>query len=184
MDWSDQDLVERCRSGDHAAFRELASKYYHKVYMVVLSILNQTEDAQDVAQETFAKAYAKIHGFRGGSSFYTWIYRIAVNLSFDARRRQKRNPVGQTETGEVEESEIGSMAGEPYEDLCNRTLGDKILRAIDELAPEHRAVMVLRVLEGLSYKEIGEILGCPQGTVMSRLHYARKQMQEKLSPWL
>jgi len=181
---SDQDLVDRCRGGDQAAFRELAAKYYQKVFMVVLGILNHPEDAQDVAQETFFKAYTKIRGFRGQSSFYTWIYRIAVNLSLDYRRHQKRNPLENVEAVEAAEEDADVQSGEPYRDLCNRKLREKIFQAIDELTPEHKTVMILRVLEGLSYKEIGLALGCPEGTVMSRLHYARKQLQEKLTPWL
>lgn len=184
MESSDQDLVDRCREGDQAAFRELAARYYQKVFMVALGILNHREDAQEVTQEAFFKAYTKIRGFRGGSSFYTWIYRIAVNLSLDVRRQQKRNPLQNAETQEPDKEVSDRTGDEPYLDLSNRNLREKIFEAIDELRPEHRAVMILRVLEGLSYKEIGRVLSCPEGTVMSRLHYARKQLQEKLNPWL
>jgi RNA polymerase sigma-70 factor (ECF subfamily) len=152
--------------------------------MVVLGILNHPEDAQDVAQEAFFKAYTKIRGFRGQSGFYTWIYKIAVNLSLDFLRRRKRDPLENVDGAEAAEESADRPSGEPYRDLCNRSLREEIFQAIDELTPEHKAVMILRVLEGLSYKEIGRVLNCPEGTVMSRLHYARKQLQEKLGPWL
>ena len=184
MESSDQDLVDRCREGDQSAFRELAARYYQRVFMVALGILNHREDAQEVAQEAFFKAYTKIKGFHGRSSFYTWIYRIAVNLSVDVQRHRKRNPIEQTEAADPIEGKANLPSSEPYNDLCNQKLREEIFQAIDELRPEHRAVMTLRVLEGLSYKEIGRVLGCPEGTVMSRLHYARKQLQEKLGPWL
>lgn len=184
MESSDEDLVDRCRKGDQAAFRELAERYYQKVFMVALGILSHREDAQEVAQEAFFKAYTNIRRFHGRSSFYTWIYRIAVNLSLDVQRRRKRNPIEQTEAEDPIEGEADRPNSEPYNDLSSQKLRGEIFQAIEGLNPEHRAVITLRVLEGLSYKEIGRVLGCPEGTVMSRLHYARKQLQEKLAPWL
>jgi RNA polymerase sigma-70 factor (ECF subfamily) len=126
----------------------------------------------------------KIASFKGGSSFYTWIYRIAVNLAIDAQRRQKRNPLDFRETmdGVLEAQE--ETARDPFADVHDRELRENLIRAINELTPEHKAVIVLRTIEGLSYKDIGDILGCSEGTVMSRLHYARKKLQEKLSAFL
>ena len=90
---SDWDLVQQCQAGDRGAFQQLVSRYHQKVYMVVLGLLRNREDALEVSQETFFRAYRKIRGFHGGSSFYTWLYRIAVNLAIDEQRRQKRNPL-------------------------------------------------------------------------------------------
>jgi RNA polymerase sigma-70 factor (ECF subfamily) len=137
-----------------------------------------------VAQETFLRAYRKIGGFQGGSSFYTWIYRIGVNLAIDAQRRQKRNPLDFRDSMDGVFESQNEVARDPFAEAHDRELREGLIKAINDLTPEHRAVIVLRTVEGLSYKEIGAILGCSEGTVMSRLHYARKKLQEKLSPFL
>jgi len=181
---TDLELVQQCQAGERSAFQELVSRYHQKVYMVILGLLRNREDALEVAQETFFRAYRKIDGFQGGSSFYTWLYRIAVNLSIDAQRRQKRNPLDFRETMDGVLEAQNEVARDPSADLQDKELREKLLRAINELTPEHKAVIVLRTIEGLSYKDIGEILGCSEGTVMSRLHYARKKLQDKLSGFL
>ena len=184
MELNDWDLVRKCQAGEMASFQELVSRYHQKVYMVILGLLHNRDDALEVAQETFFRAYRKIASFKGGSSFYTWIYRIAVNLAIDAQRRQKRNPLDFRETmdGVLEAQE--ETARDPFADVHDRELRENLIRAINELTPEHKAVIVLRTIEGLSYKDIGDILGCSEGTVMSRLHYARKKLQDKLSAFL
>lgn len=186
MEFSDWELVQRCQEGEVAAFQELAGRYYRKVFMVVLGIVNHREDAMEVAQETFFRAYRNIKGFKGGSTFYTWLYRIAVNLSIDFQRRQKRSPVELKETMDelIDKGEGGELANDPYTDFQSKELRERLLAAINELTPDHKAVIVMRAMEGLSYKDIGRILDCSEGTVMSRLHYARKKLQEKLGSYL
>lgn len=186
MEFSDWELVQKCRDGEVAAFQELVGRYYRKVFMVVLGIVNHREDAMEVAQETFFRAYRNIKGFKGGSTFYTWLYRIAVNLSIDFQRRQKRAPLEFKETMDelIDKGEGGEIANDPYAGLRSKELGERLLAAINELTPDHKAVIVMRAVEGLSYKDIGRIVGCSEGTVMSRLHYARKKLQEKLGPYL
>ena len=184
MDPTDLELVQQCQAGKMSAFQELVSRYHQKVYMVILGLLRNREDALEVAQETFFRAYRKINGFQGGSSFYTWLYRIAVNLSIDAQRRQKRNPLDFRGTMDGVLELQNEVARDPFADLHDKELREKLNRAINDLTPEHKAVIVLRTIEGLSYKDIGEILGCSEGTVMSRLHYARKKLQDKLSGFL
>jgi RNA polymerase sigma-70 factor (ECF subfamily) len=181
---SDWELVQRCQSGDSGAFQELVSRYHQKVYLVILGLLRNREDALEVAQETFLRAYRKISGFQGGSSFYTWLYRIGVNLAIDAQRRQKRNPLDFRESMDRVLESQGEVARDPFADAHDRELREGLMKAINDLTPEHKAVIVLRTVEGLSYKDIGEILGCSEGTVMSRLHYARKKLHEKLSAFL
>ena len=180
MELSELDLVRNCQKGDVAAYEELAAKYYRRIYMVILGIVHHREDALEVAQETFYKAFRNIKRFEGGSSFYTWVYRIAVNLAIDFQRRQKRGVADLKENMDEVVVEAETLGSDPFRELSDRELGDKLLNAINELTPDHKAVILMRAVEGLSYKEIGRIMGCSEGTVMSRLHYARKKLQEKL----
>jgi RNA polymerase sigma-70 factor (ECF subfamily) len=180
VELSELDLVRNCQKGDVAAYEELAAKYYRRIYMVILGIVHHREDALEVAQETFYKAFRNIKRFEGGSSFYTWVYRIAVNLAIDFQRRQKRGVADLKENMDEVVVEAETLGSDPFRELSDRELGDKLLNAINELTPDHKAVILMRAVEGLSYKEIGRIMGCSEGTVMSRLHYARKKLQEKL----
>jgi len=184
VELSDWELVKQCQAGEMSGFQELVSRYHQKVYMVSLGLLRNREDALEVAQETFFRAYRKINSFQGSSSFYTWIYRIAVNISIDTQRRQKRNPLDFRESMDGVMEAQNEVARDPFADVQDRELREKLTKAINELTPEHKAVIVLRTIEGMSYKDIGQILGCSEGTVMSRLHYARKKLQDKLSVFL
>lgn len=181
---NDWELVERSQKGDINAFEELTARHYRKVFMVVQGIVNQRDDAMEVAQETFFRAFRNIKRFKGGSAFYTWLYRIAVNLSIDFQRRQKRSFVDLRENMDEIITDRGEPKNDPFCDIRDKELGEKLQSAINELTPDHRAVIVMRVVEGLPYKDIGRILGCSEGTVMSRLHYARKKLQEKLRSFL
>jgi RNA polymerase sigma-70 factor (ECF subfamily) len=188
---SDRELVQRARGGDREAFRQLVERYQRKVAALALGMLRNQEDALDVVQETFTKAYQSLDRFKGDSSFYTWVYRIASNLCIDHQRRQSRVTHLPYESDERAPSGIGEgmlVDGAPHDQPFDRTrnaqLGERLRAAIAELTPEHRAVILLREVDGLSYEEISQVLQCPKGTVMSRLHYARRQLQTRLREML
>jgi RNA polymerase sigma-70 factor (ECF subfamily) len=186
---SDWELVQRTREGDREAFRVLVERYQRKVAALALGMLRNREDALDVVQETFTKAYQSLDKFKGDSSFYTWVYRIASNLCIDQQRRDAKMPPVTTSSADDDGAgeadlpgalrEAGDL-GDPFRSARDAELAHGIRAAISELTPEHRAVILLREVDGLSYEEISQALDCPKGTVMSRLHYARRQLQERL----
>jgi RNA polymerase sigma-70 factor (ECF subfamily) len=188
---SDGELVQRARDGDRDAFRQLVERYQRRIATLALGMLRNREDALDVVQETFTKAYQSLDRFKGDASFYTWTYRIAVNLCIDQQRRDTKLPQANLEPrhgergGERGEDPLGGLPdpseqGDPYQRARDAEIARELSRAIAELTPEHRAVILLREVDGLSYEEISHVLECPKGTVMSRLHYARRQLQERL----
>ena len=185
---SDGELVERARKGDRDAFRELVERYQRKIATLALGMLRNREDALDVVQETFTKAFQSLDRFKGDASFYTWTYRIAVNLCIDHQRREAKMPVASPEPRESGDQAAdpvallvdGAEQGDPFQRTLDSEIAGRLSAAIAELTPEHRAVILLREVDGLSYEEISRVLVCPKGTVMSRLHYARRQLQERL----
>ena len=147
---------------------------------IAVGMTGNGDDAMDVVQETFVRAHKNLGNFLGESSFYTWLYRIAVNVAIDFRRRQSRR----AEIVQLEPIDDNVADAErtvdPRTELERRELGARILQGIDELTPEHKAAIILREIEGLSYEDISKVMQCSKGTVMSRLHYARKRLQAKL----
>ena len=189
MERSDSELIRACRRGDKEAFRELVERYQRKVVSVALGMVHNREDALEIAQETFVKAYENLTRFKGESSFYTWLYRIVVNRAIDFQRRERRHPtVGLDDRGPsgegYEETLKEERLADPYQQAQSREIGDRVTEAINELTPDHKAVILLREVEGLSYDEISRVMQCSKGTVMSRLHYARKKLQKKLQDCL
>lgn len=189
MEASDGDLVNAARGGDREAMQQLVERYQRRVLAVVLGMVGNPEDAREIVQDAFIRAFRGLDRFKGDSSFYTWIYRIAVNLAIDSQRRDSRRPtVEYDEALPPGEDPIGSggveMGRDPFRSVRNRELGRRIFEAIDGLTPNHRAVILLREVEGLSYEEIASTLEISLGTVMSRLHYARKKLQARLEELL
>jgi RNA polymerase sigma-70 factor (ECF subfamily) len=163
----------------------LVERYQRKVAALAVGMLRNREDALDIVQDTFTKAYQSLDKFKGDSSFYTWVYRIGVNLCIDHQRRESRyvqpNPDMDDAGDEVAPRTPEELErDEPFERAQSAEIGTRLAEAIDELTPEHRAVILLREVDGLSYEEISQVLECPKGTVMSRLHYARRQLQARL----
>ena len=178
------ELIARAQKGDRRAFEILIERYHKRVYSVALGMVSDPESALDVSQEAFVKAYQSIGGFKGKSNFYTWIYRIAVNCSIDYLRREKKErALGYDDEIRIEDEAQEGMSQElpsPDSTIRRSELKDAILKAIETLPEEQRAAILLREIQGLSYKEIAEVLQCSKGTVMSRLHYARQKLQKKL----
>jgi RNA polymerase sigma-70 factor (ECF subfamily) len=183
----DQALVERCRSGDLAAFEPLVEKYRERVWRLAYHYVRDREEAWDVAQEAFIRAWQALPSFRGQSAFYTWLFRIVVNVATDrARSRAARGRAFGTEAVPEEDWErvLIDPARGPDESAARAEQRDRVRRALDALPEHHRAIIMLSDLEGLSYREIAEVLGIPMGTVMSRLHNARKRLRRVLGPLL
>lgn len=180
MERSDWDLVRESRRGDHDAFRELFDRYQRQVLAVAVGMTGNPDDAMDVAQETFLRAHRNLDRFLGESSFYTWLYRIAVNVAIDSKRRDTRRAEVSGDAERIEEMERAERTSEPDTGASSAELRRAMGAAIDELTPEHKAAIVLREIEGLSYEDISRVMQCSKGTVMSRLHYARKKLQTKL----
>jgi RNA polymerase sigma-70 factor, ECF subfamily len=181
---SDWDLVRESRRGDQEAFRELFDRYHRQVLAVAVGMTGNPDDAMDVAQETFLRAHRNLGAFLGESSFYTWLYRIAVNVAIDHRRRDARRAEVPSDTEMLEETHAAERTSEPDAGASSAELRQTLLSAIDELTPEHKAAIVLREIEGLSYEDISKVMQCSKGTVMSRLHYARKKLQGRLADLL
>lgn len=180
-------LVQRAKAGDRVAFDRLVDLYQDKVYNFVARMVGDSSEAEDIAQEAFVKAFRNLPSFRGAASFQTWLYRIANNLTIDSvRRRQRRDntfsldaPLENDESQVARELEDVSVTG-PSGRLETAELQRVVHKAIRELSPKLRTVVVLYELQGLSYEEIADILRVPLGTVKSRLFNARMELKGKL----
>lgn len=190
MEEADELLVARARRGDTAAFGLLVERYQDALFNGICRMVRRREDAEDLAQEVFVKAFSGIAGFRGQCSFYTWLYSIAFNTVISHRRRASSALHHNPETL----SEVFGEEGNPYEveddaerpdaTMERHELHRRLEAAVASLDEEHRAVIVLRDVEGFGYREIGQVLGCPTGTVKSRLHRARQALREQLKDLL
>jgi RNA polymerase sigma-70 factor (ECF subfamily) len=182
----DAELVAAARRGDRDAFRTLFERYHRRAYALAFGVLRHQDDALDVVQDAFIKAHKYLDKFEGNSSFYTWLYRIVMNLAIDHLRKHRRvKPV------ELDEQHLEERAGDdallptilggnPGRALMDKEIRARIDQALGALSENHRAVLVMRELEGLSYEEMAQAMGCSKGTIMSRLFHARKNMQRQL----
>ena len=172
----DLELTRRSQAGDTETFGELVTKYSTKIFTMVYCIVGNENDAWDLAQEGFLKAWRSIHRFEARSSFYTWLYSITMNLTIDSLRRKGRRQ-------EVElDDAIPSFLPGPRLNCERAEIREQVNAALAQLSPEHRAVVVLKELEDMQYREIAEVLNVSMGTVMSRLFYGRKKLQSILKP--
>ncbi len=185
-DVSELDLVKRCQAGDTEAFDELVTRYRTRIFGMIYNMVHSEQDAWDLAQDSFVKAWKSIKRFRGHSSFYTWIYRIVMNVTIDwLRKKQVKGGSEFDDAIHLKEIDPASKTlpkadALPYETMEQMEIRGRIDNAIAQLSPEHRAVILMKEIEEMQYHEIAEMLGCSIGTVMSRLFYARKKLQNLL----
>ena len=185
----DRKLVRAAQRGDGRAFQTLVERYQRRVYQLALGMLKDPDEAMDISQETFVRVHRYLPSFKGDSSFFTWTYRIAMNLCLDAQRKKGRGE--RVDSEEADEAELEAAMDPPSAALqgpqrgaLNAELREKLEEALQGLSENHRAILLLRELEGLSYEELSKTLGIRKGTVMSRLFHARLNMQKKLREYL
>ena len=186
-DVSELDLVKRCQAGQTEAFDELVVRYRTRIFGMIYNMVHNEQDAWDLAQDSFVKAWNSIKRFRGQSSFYTWMYRIVMNVTIDWLRKKQVKGAGTEFDDAIQLKEIEPASRTvpkpdalPYERMERSEIRAQIDNAIAQLSPEHRAVILMKEIEDMQYHEIAEALDCSIGTVMSRLFYARKKLQNLL----
>jgi RNA polymerase sigma-70 factor, ECF subfamily len=185
-------LVRRAQEGDRAAFRKLFDLYHRRVYQMAVAMLRHPQDAHDVVQEAFVRVHRHLPDFQGNSSFYTWLYRISMNLVYDQLRRRKAqravdfdDTIGRVEDGGDTSNLTPVIDGaDPGRSHARKELASEIQAALATLPEHHRQVILLREVEGLSYEEIAKIMNVPKGTIMSRLFHARRKMQRALAGYV
>ncbi len=184
-DHREEALVKRAKQGDMRAFEELILQHEKIVYNLALRMMKQSEDAKDISQEVFLKAYRNIRNFDERSRFSTWLYRITTNTCIDElRKRQKKPSLSIEEEMDGEEGgilrQIAAAGDTPEESLLRTEQKSEILQALNKLSPEHRAIVIFRDVQGLSYEEIAEILEIGLGTVKSRISRGRAQLKQEI----
>ena len=188
---SDAMLVERTVAGDQKAFELLVIKYQRRIQRLIGRMVRDVDLVEDIAQETFIRAYRALAQFRGEAQFYTWLYRIAVNTAKKALMDLKRNPtVSENSFKSDDDDETSPLENEltssetPEAVLASKEIAQMVNAAMDALPEELRQAITLREIEGLSYEEIAEAMNCPIGTVRSRIFRAREAISEKIKPLL
>jgi len=176
---SDARLVESAQSGDSDAFGDLVTRYQHRLYNALVRVGGEPEDAADIVQVAFIQAYQKLGSFRGESKFYTWLYRIAMNVAF-GRRRRRRPTISLDDAKDRVGEEPMDRQATPMDGALRQEEIQQVQTALARLGEQHSKILVLREIEGCSYEAIADILELPVGTVRSRLFRARMQLKEKL----
>jgi RNA polymerase sigma-70 factor (ECF subfamily) len=179
----DHRLIAECLRGDTAAFGELVRRYQDRLYNTVFRLVDNAEDAQDVVQDAFLNAYQALDHFKGDSLFFTWLYRIAVNTAISLKRKHRVaiSMDVSRETGAALEPVDHSVGSQPGHALEQAEQERRIQIALNRLSPEHRAVLIMKDMEGQKYETMAEVLGVPIGTIRSRLHRARNELRDLLS---
>ncbi len=183
------ELVRRARKGDLAAYDDLVRRYQERIYATIYHMTSNHEDANDLAQEAFIKAFQAFRSFKGGSSFYTWVYRIAVNKTINFLKQRKNKAqmsLDDLDFNAEHDPDLVALISDktPRRDVSLAELQEKLNAAMQKLSEPHRLVVTLHDVQGLSHEEIAKIMDCNIGTVRSRLFYARQQLQAYLSDYL
>jgi RNA polymerase sigma-70 factor (ECF subfamily) len=186
---SEELYLERAREGDLTAYDELVKMYQERIYATLYHMTANHEDANDLAQEAFIKAFHALKSFKGGSSFYTWVYRIAVNKTINFLKQRKNRAhlsLDDLDMNAEHDPDLVALVSDktPRRDVSLSELQEKLNVAMQKLSESHRLVVTLHDVQGLSHEEIAKIMGCNIGTVRSRLFYARQQLQAYLSDYL
>jgi RNA polymerase sigma-70 factor, ECF subfamily len=181
----DRVLIESAQSGDKDAFKKLVQRHQRRAFAIALGLLRDEQDAREVVQEAFLRVYRGLDSFHGGSTFFTWLYRIVTNLSIDLMRKPSRRDAVLDESREIDEADIPLLSridgADPLDVLRRAEIRNKLEAALDALPPYHRGVILMREVEGLSYEEMAEAMGVSKGTIMSRLFHARQKLQLALA---
>ena len=185
----EMDLVKLARRGDLKAYDELVKRYQERIYATIYHMTSNHEDANDLAQESFIKAFSALKSFKGGSTFYTWLYRIAVNktINFLKQRKNKYHlSLNDIDFNAEHDPDLMALISDktPTRDVALSELQKKLNEALLKLSEPHRMVVVLHDVQGLSHDEIADVMDCNIGTVRSRLFYARQQLQGQLADYL
>jgi RNA polymerase sigma-70 factor (ECF subfamily) len=185
----EQSWVRRSQQGDTGAYDELVRRYQERIYATIYHMTSNHEDANDLAQETFIKAFQAIKSYKGGSSFYTWVYRIAVNKTINFLKQRKNRThmsLNDLDFNAEHDPDLVALVSDktPRREVNLAELQEKLNAAMQKLSEPHRLVVTLHDVQGLPHDEIAEIMGCNIGTVRSRLFYARQQLQGYLSDYL
>ncbi len=183
------DLVRRARHGDLEAYDELVKRYQERIYATVYHMTSNHDDANDIAQEAFIKAYQALKSFKGGSTFYTWLYRIAVNKTINFLKQRKNRlhfSLNDIDFHAENDPDLVALVSDktPFRNVGLTELQKKLNEALHRLSEPHRMVVVLHDVQGMSHDEIADIMDCNIGTVRSRLFYARQQLQGYLAEYV
>jgi len=178
----DQRFIAECLRGNASAFGELVRRYQDRLFHTIYRMVSNAEDARDVVQEAFLSAYQSLDSFKGDSLFFTWLYRIAVNTAISMKRKQRVVlSIDAARDGEpLVEATDPSEENRPGHALEQAEQEERVHRALSRLSPEHRAVLVMKDMEGQKYEDMADVLGVPIGTIRSRLHRARLELREIL----
>lgn len=185
----DKELVLKAQRGDVPAFEELVERYHGKIYGLTYNMTSNREDAEDLTQEVFVKAFEALPRFKGKSSFYTWIYRIAVNKTINYRKKRNRKRALSLDQfdQDIKTDDVYhdlTTKGSPLRNISLSELQEKLNEALQHLSEKHRTVVVMHDMQGMPHEEIAKVVGASVGTVRSRLFYARRQMQTELSEFV
>ena len=182
----DRELIVRAQNGDNKAFRKLVERHQRRAYSIALGLVRDSNDAHEIVQEAFLRVFRGLHSFQGGSSFFTWLYRIVTNLAIDLIRKPGRKDAELVDGQKVDEDTdfplISRIDGaDPINVLRRREIASRIQAALDALPPYHRGVILMREVEGMSYEEMAQAMNVSKGTIMSRLFHARQKLQRALA---